>query len=191
MRRVYILLGLLLPLASMGAVLAADQPEAERVAKARQAARALGEALKKQLVDALAAGGPVAAVDVCKTVAPELARQISGEQGMSVKRTALRVRNPANAPDAFERKPLEQFLSQVQNGADPATLEYSKVVTESGRDVLRYMKAIPMVAEPCQACHGPNLKAEVKEVITRLYPSDAATGFKPGELRGAFSIIVP
>jgi len=52
------------------------------------------------------------------------------------------------------------------------------------------MKAIPMRAEPCLLCHGapePALKAE----IDRLYPQDQATGFRPGELRGAFTVSAP
>ena len=54
----------------------------------------------------------------------------------------------------------------------------------------RYMKAIPMGAVPCLTCHGapePALNAE----ILRLYPQDRATGFAPGDLRGAFTVSMP
>ncbi len=53
------------------------------------------------------------------------------------------------------------------------------------------MKAIPMAAEPCAACHGTDVKPDVKSEIDKLYPQDQATGFKPGELRGAFTISMP
>ena len=50
------------------------------------------------------------------------------------------------------------------------------------------MKAIPTAAEPCLTCHGSSLQPELKAEILRLYPNDQATGFKPGELRGAFTV---
>jgi cytochrome c553 len=61
-------------------------------------------------------------------------------------------------------------------------------LTENGVATFRYMKAIPMAAQPCAACHGTDVKPDVLAEIEKLYPQDEATGFKPGELRGAFSI---
>ena len=103
-------------------------------------------------------------------------------------RTALKVRNPKNAPDAFERRVLEDFVAKVAAGADPAQLEHYEAVTEDGERLFRYMKAIPMAAEPCAVCHGGALAADLKTEIEKLYPQDQATGFEPGELRGAFTV---
>ena len=38
------------------------------------------------------------------------------------------------------------------------------------------------------ACHGGTLDPEVTAKLKELYPQDAATGFKVGDLRGAFTI---
>jgi hypothetical protein len=169
----------------------ADEPNPEQVAQARAAVKSLGEGLKSQLMAAIEAGGPVSAISVCRSIAPELAAQTSQAAGLTVGRTALRVRNPTNAPDEWERATLADFANEIAAGADPQTLERAEAVTDaSGAATFRYMKAIPMGGEPCLTCHGapePALKAE----IARLYPQDQATGFKPGELRGAFTIKGP
>ena len=161
----------------------------KRLEAARAASKELGDALKQQLTAAIAAGGPASAIDVCRTVASQMAEDISHKRGLSIRRTALRVRNPSNAPDPFERKILEDFVAKIGSGADVATLEYSEVVVENGREIFRYMKAIPTAAAPCLACHGTDIKPDVKSAIQESYPNDQATGFKAGDLRGAFSVI--
>jgi hypothetical protein len=169
----------------------AAEPDTAQVGQARAAVKELGEALKRELMASIAAGGPLAAIGVCKTIAPALAEKTSATRGLKVGRTALRLRNPANAPDAWERAVLEDFAAQIKAGADPVKLEHAETVTDAGgASTFRYMKAIPMGAVPCLSCHGapePALKAE----ITRLYPQDQATGFRPGELRGAFTVSAP
>jgi hypothetical protein len=169
----------------------AAEPNPAQVAQARAAVKELGENLKLQLMAAIASGGPASAIGVCKTIAPALAEKTGSVRGLKVGRTALRVRNAANAPDAWERGVLADFAAQIKAGADPAKLERAETVTDAaGVATFRYMKAIPMAAVPCLTCHGapePSLKAE----ITRLYPQDEATGFRPGELRGAFTVTAP
>jgi len=169
----------------------AGEPDPAQIGQARAAVKALGAGLKRQLIAAIKSGGPIAAIGVCRTIAPVLAERVGKEHALKIGRTALRVRNPANAPDAWERAVLQDFAAKIKGGADPAGLEHAETVTgKDGATVFRYMKAIPMASRPCLACHGapePSLKAE----ITRLYPDDAATGFKPGELRGAFTVTAP
>ncbi|MEO1205544.1 MAG: DUF3365 domain-containing protein [Pseudomonadota bacterium] len=159
---------------------------------ARTAAKSLVSSLKTELKSALKEGGPVHAVSFCKITAPAIAAAQSVEFGMQVERTALRVRNPANAPDAFERETMEQFLAEVAAGKDLATLERAEIVTnDDGTKTFRFLKPIPMGAQPCLACHGSSIKPEVSKVISDAYPEDQAVGFKPGDLRGAFSISKP
>ena len=158
------------------------------VSAARAAVKDLGEKLRGELVAALKAGGPSTALGVCRTIAPAIADQASDAHGLDVGRTALRVRNAENAPNAFERRVLEEFVSKAEAGADIATLEHAETVDEGGKAVFRYMKAIPTAAEPCLACHGPNIAPQLKAEILGLYPADEATGFEAGELRGAFTV---
>lgn len=168
----------------------AGAPAEAPLAEARAAVKALGESLKSKLVTAIKAEGPVSAIAVCKTVAPVLAEEVSKEHGLEIRRTALRVRNPANAPDQWERSVLEDFVAKIATGAHPAALEHIETVPEGDTMVLRYMKAIPTAAEPCLACHGSNLDPALKAEIARLYPNDQATNFKAGELRGAFTVTI-
>lgn len=53
----------------------------------------------------------------------------------------------------------------------------------------RYMKAIP-VEPPCLACHG-NPEGEVGDALRNGYPHDRATGYSPGDIRGAFYVVWP
>lgn len=159
-----------------------------RVRDARAAALELGAKLKAQLEAAIAAGGPSAALEICRSVAPALAGEASARYAGEVGRTALRIRNPANVPDDYERAVLEGFVAQAAAGADVASLEHAEVVEQQGRQVFRYMKAIPMAAAPCGSCHGTELDPALRAKIRERYPSDTATGFIPGEIRGAFTV---
>ena len=49
----------------------------------------------------------------------------------------------------------------------------------------RYMKAIP-TRSFCLQCHGVELAPGVSEALARLYPDDLGTGFREGDIRGAF-----
>jgi hypothetical protein len=54
----------------------------------------------------------------------------------------------------------------------------------------RYLRAIVM-QPACLACHGATLAPELATAIAREYPQDAATGFEPGQLRGAVTVRWP
>lgn len=165
-------------------------PAEADLAAARAAAGQLGGELKAQLQAAMAAEGPVGGVRVCSEIAPQIASRISDATGMDVGRTALRVRNAGNTPDAWETAGLEGFAAEIAAGADPATLERAEIVTVDGQSVLRWMKPIAM-GEMCATCHGADIGEDVAAAVAAAYPGDAATGFHPGELRGAFTVTKP
>lgn len=156
----------------------------------RAACQALGSRLMAALARALKEGGPAGAIGVCRDQAPALAAEVSRENGCTIRRTSLKIRNPKNAPDAWERHVLDTFAKEAALGKDPASLEFAEVVHEEGAPVLRYMKAIT-VAEPCLACHGRSLAPAVSAALSASYPEDKATGYKKGDLRGAFSVSKP
>jgi len=170
---------------------AADAPAAsDWIEQSRQLAQQLGGELKGELSRAMSEGGPVAAVAVCKTRAPEIAAGLSAKSGAVVGRTALRVRNPANAPDDLQRAVLEQFSEELASGKFAGPLEAAFEINRGGQVERRYMRAIPMDVV-CLACHGPVLAPDLAAVIKRDYPDDQATGFEQGQLRGAFSVTWP
>ena len=179
-----LLVATLLPAALMAADPAPTPPWVEQ---SRQLANQLGSQLKTELAAAIAAGGPVAAIDVCHARAPAIAARLSQESGATVGRTALRVRNPINAPDGIERDVLEQFSAELSSGKAQGPLEAVFEIDRGGHVERRYMRAIPTDAL-CLTCHGPSLAPDVAAAIARDYPGDQATGFQQGQLRGAFVV---
>jgi hypothetical protein len=117
---------------------------------------------------------------------------LSGRYGGRVARTGLKTRNPGNAPDAWETKVLKEFEARRARGEDPAQIEHAEIVTANGQRQFRYMKAIAIGPnQPCLKCHGESIDPAVSTRIKELYPADTATGFKQGDLRGAFTISQP
>lgn len=138
--------------------------------------------LLQTVKQAMEKGGPAHAVESCQLLAP----QITGEHGKApwrIGRTALKVRNPNNAPDAWERGVLEEFAKRAQAGEPLQGMHQAEMVAGE----FRYMQAIP-TGEPCLACHGSAIKPELASLIAQRYPADRAYGFQLGELRGAFSV---
>lgn len=162
----------------------------ERAQSSRLVVKKFFGALKSELIAGLKSG-PVNAIGICNERAPEISDKISTEKNWRVARTSLKIRNPANAPDDWERAVLEKFDARKAAGEDPKKMEYSEIVEADGKKYFRYMKAIPTAAKPCLACHGSDIAPKVKVKLSELYPEDRARGYKPGDIRGAFTITQP
>jgi len=157
-------------------------------AEAKGVIKALAGHLGGELKKAADSSGLEGAIQVCNTKAAPITQQVSEEQGWTIGRTSLKLRNPDNTPDAWEQKVLEDFAQKAQIGVNLQKLAFSQVlVDENGNRVFRMMKAIP-VADKCLACHGSEIKPAVAHKLDLLYPNDQARGFKTGDLRGAFSL---
>jgi hypothetical protein len=159
-----------------------DRAAALSRALALQFQQELGSALQAAIKEQGAAG----AVTACTSIAPAVATRISATSGASVRRTALRVRNPAAAPDDHERAAMAELaVAPVGEGGQFAE---RSGWTGSGADRrYRYVRAIP-TAPMCLSCHGSAIAPDVAAAIAAAYPGDTATGFAPGQMRGAFSI---
>jgi Protein of unknown function (DUF3365) len=144
----------------------------------------LGQALKTSIAN----DGPVAAVGVCKDVAPSIATNLSSQNGVQVKRVGTRVRNPnAGVPNSWQKEALSEFDSRLAQGEKPADLEYWRVVDGAqGKRELRFAKAI-VTQQLCVTCHGKaeDIPAPLLEKIRAEYPQDEAIGYRVGQLRGA------
>lgn len=169
---------------------AESQPSEAQLQEARQIAQKFFMNLKGELQAAIKEGGPVNAIHVCRTAAPGIAGELSTDSGWAVGRTALKVRNPRNAPSVRERAVLMEFMQRAGDGEDMKTMESAAVIEEGGREYLHYMKAIP-TAGVCVTCHGSKLSPDLEKAIRASYPADAATGYKQGDLRGAFTFVKP
>ena len=183
----------------VGALLAASampvaaQDDATRLEEARKMAGTMVQTLGGRLQAAIKEGGPAAAIGVCTSVAPAIAGELSRQNGARVTRVSLRVRNPLlGTPDAWEQGVLQSFEARLAKGEPADKLEFAETVSEPAGRSFRYMKALP-VQPVCVNCHGDaaNLALEIKERIARDYPADRATGYLPGQIRGAVSVKRP
>ena len=106
-----------------------------------------------------------------------VAARFAARTGVRMKQTALAPRNPANAPDAFERAALEAF-------AEPSYPQ-EKVISEvtAKAKTIRLMFPLYMTRH-CLNCHG-----EPKGSPDRMgYPRE---GLRLGQNAGAISVMVP
>ncbi len=160
-----------------------------RLQASRDAVRNYSEMLKATINEAIKTGGLKGAVGSCKSLAPELNSTVSDQFNLEITRTALRLRNPDNMPDAWEMANLDLFVKQLNAGGDHKTMEaFDVLTTKEGQRLFRYMKPI-LTGEVCLGCHGPAMAQDIKLEIARNYPEDKATGFNLGELRGAFTVV--
>ncbi len=166
--------------------LAATAQEDERLALSRDTAAQLGQELAATLLTTLGTDGPVEAIDVCSVEASPIAERLSEQAGARVGRTAPRIRNPESAPDDAAREVMAAFARDLAAGA-PAPPEHFETRPDGSA---RYMSAI--VLQPlCVTCHGSEIAPEIAAAIAEHYPSDQATGFAVGDLRGAFIVEWP
>lgn len=161
------------------------------VLRARSACRELGEVLKGKMQDAVQRHSFTGALAVCREAAPALASDISEKRGLTIRRTSMKVRNPGNRADAWEQSGLASLEAGIAAGADPSQAEvYDRVTNDEGDVEFRYLKAI--IVEPlCLSCHGEVLDDTMTRELLTHYPHDEAVGYRPGNLRGAFSVTLP
>lgn len=152
------------------------------------AADALLSTLVTRLSGALQHGGAVSAIEFCSTSASELTAGVVREQGLDIKRTSLRYRNAANAPDQAETEALRFFESALAESGDLPDDWVQKV----GREEYRYYRPL-VVSYPCLGCHGDlaAIDPAVRVVLDDRYPNDLATGYALGDFRGVVRVSVP
>ena len=159
-----------------------------RIDEARAIVKEFAGALQSELKAAMKADGPVKAVQVCHSRAPEIAAELSAKHGWQVGRTSLKRRNAGNAPDDWEISAMQQFEQRKMAGEPAGQLEFAAPVSVDGQQQFRYMKAIPTQAI-CLTCHGgESVPPAVVAEIAKYYPDDMARGFSEGDLRGAFTL---
>ena len=166
-----------------------NKQQEQFVAESSQLIKQLATGLKQELSKAIEKHGVAAAIQTCNIQAPIVTAQTHADSPLSIRRTSLKWRNPANAPDDWERGILEKFEQQLAQGTAIEQLTYTSITNENGKKILRFMRAIP--TNPiCLNCHGSenNLTAEVQNMLNKEYPNDQAIGFAVGDIRGAFSV---
>lgn len=167
----------------------ADDDLSQLATTSREAVKQTQAALQQELQAALKKGGPELAIHSCSVRVLGIAKEMSAKQNLRIRRTSLKLRNPMDAPDAWEIQVLQDFEKRAKQGQNPAQMEHYEIVEAAGVKEFRYMKAIAIPqGGPCLTCHGDNIDPILRAKIKGRYPDDEATGFKEGDLRGAFSV---
>lgn len=167
----------------------AAQQDPELLTQARSIASEIPPKLLAVLQEEITKGGPEEAMAVCREKAPQMAKAGSEKTGWNIRRVSLKNRNPNATPDAWEKAALEEFAQRQAAGQAPATLEKGELITEGTVPTYRYIKALP-TQTLCLSCHGnpDNFSPSFKAKLHALYPHDKATGYAPGEIRGAITL---
>jgi hypothetical protein len=177
-----------LALAVAYGVSSAYDPEA--MEQGRKAARYLNDTLRKKLVSSIEDNGPSAGVVVCLYQAQALSAEVERDLSVRVKRTSLKIRNPKNAPDDYEKDLLSRLADRHRKGKLPSEILEDR--WEGGKRVYRYAK--PLVVDSfCLTCHGKvgEIPPDVRRELEIRYPGDDATGYEMGDLRGIVSVTIP
>ena len=183
----------LLCIAPLSISMAGDDVKA-RAEQSKVVVKQFAGQLVSKMKSAMKEGGPIHAIQFCNETAPAIASQISDKYDWKVGRTSLKLRNSSNAPDNWEIMVLKKFEERRAAGESPAKMAYFEVVEENGQKNFRFMKAIgmpPLKEMPCLKCHGENIDPKISSKLNELYPNDKAHGYKPGQIRGAFTIVQP
>lgn len=146
------------------------------VEQAKSAVNPFKKNLKETLTKAMETS-PEAAIEVCSKRAPELAKEAS-TSNVTVGRSALKLRNPKNAPRPWLEKAMAELATEKSGS------EASRVVTLPDGTV-GYAEAI-WTAAPCLVCHGKTIAPGVDAKLKAAYPNDVARGFSEGDFRGVF-----
>lgn len=164
---------------------ASDADRAAQEAQIRQSQALVKQfqaALKAELSGAIKQSGPVGAIGVCQSAAPAIAADLSASSGAKISRISHKNRNNGNGIRPDLQEPYEDLQDRPMEDGKPRALH-----RKTGNGSI-YISAIPMQEKPCTVCHGTDIAPEIKAAIDAAYPDDRATGFAPGELRGAFLV---
>lgn len=171
----------------------ADDPEVAEVrGLGERAINRLAYTMVNEVAVAVSKKGAEQAVEVCHLKALPLTGEIvSGMPRITaVKRTSLRLRNPANAPDAAEQLALRKVEKGIENGVLPKVL-IQEVDLPGGKFEWRVYRPVG-VAPQCVTCHGSpeSMSAELQARLKERYPEDQATGYAAGQWRGLIRVSV-
>ena len=158
-------------------------PDAPWIEESRIAAQDFAMRLRTRLQAGLQQGS-VAAIEICHREASEIAAEVGVKHERRVSRSSSRVRNVENSPDELDQKIIASFQDRLAAGEPVTNIEF---IEDRGAAGKVFAKPLMMDAV-CLMCHGDSVPPEVSTAIRGLYPSDEATGFKLGELRGILRV---
>ena len=166
------------PAAADAAAATATAATATASKRGHDAIAALKDQLRAALSKALEGGAPHA-VEVCGTAAKAIADALATD-GVKVGRATRKPRNPDNAATGWQAEALAEFEAAAAAGTKLDGLHYLRQLPDGQT---RY--AEPLVVQAlCTKCHGAAIAPDVQAAVAAAYPTDQATGYAEGALRG-------
>ena len=154
---------------------------------AKKSIKKLMQNMQKNFKKAMKSGGPANAVTFCSQKAQDIVTKTNSELGknVTISRITLKPRNEKHLAKGDEAKILSSLQTLKENGVQLPKILVQKVDDKH----TRVYKPI-IVKAKCLICHGTEdkLHPKAKEAIKTKYPNDKATGYKVGDLRGAFVV---
>lgn len=145
------------------------------------------DTLRNSLQSAVSQFGFEGAVPYCQTAAYSLTN-IYASDSVTIRRTSLKYRNPANKPDTSEERILKKFASLNEQGIMNDSIK--PMTEDSKNNEVHFYKPI-ILQQMCASCHGSkstDIQPPVWKAINTLYRLDMAYDFKTGDLRGMWHI---
>jgi hypothetical protein len=168
-------------------------PEQKIIEIGEKTSKQLLKTLKSSLLKAMSEGTVYDAVKFCSQKAIPLTKKVEQQidNGIKIKRTSLKYRNPANAPDTYEKEALLYFEKNLkEKGKLPPY--FIQKIKENNQIYYRYYKPLK-IGGLCITCHGKPeiMDKKLLKIIKELYPNDRATGYKIGDFRGVVRVSIP
>jgi hypothetical protein len=172
-------------------------PDAPEVTEIRligdRAINRLAYSLVTEAAHAVSKNGEFGALAVCHLKDITAAGPVIADMPRIVawKRTSLRLRDPANAPDPADLLALIRVQLELSTGNVPPKILVQRLEQPDGTTEWRVYKPVA-VLKGCVACHGRSdtLASELRAELARRYPADQATGYAQGEWRGLVRVTV-
>ncbi|MFC3812196.1 Tll0287-like domain-containing protein [Lacihabitans lacunae] len=140
--------------------------------------------LGKNLMIAMAKGGPEYALEFCNSKAIPLTDSMAIEHKTAIKRVSDKARNPLNEANKLEKSIIVSIKEQLNKGDTPKP----EIREVKGKMVAYY----PIVTNAmCLQCHGKvneTVQQKTFEKINDFYPNDKATGYTVNQLRGLWVV---
>lgn len=110
---------------------------------------------------------------------------------MAIKRTSLRLRSPANAPDLADQAALEYIRNELNDGNSPPRVLMQRIEAPGRTVEYRVYKPIA-VMQDCLLCHGSK-EAQlpgVRQSLERQFPEDKGLEYSLYDWRGVIRVTV-
>lgn len=158
------------------------------IAVAKESMQKLGSTLKGELKAKFKQDpSGMKAIQYCSNRAQDITQSVNKklDEGVNVRRTALKYRNNANEPTYQDIDVMLNFQKQMEFGKSAKNL--TKVIKT---DEKTYVYKALAVGKPCLKCHGDISKMDSKIVneINKNFPYDRARNFALGDFRGAIVV---